>query len=165
MGGLGSGDKYWLRKKTTVEESLDFSMKNFRSQIFPNSAGQTTWTYSTGKKSSIGFRVNLNETGSVLTLDYRVGGTEDIRIPIRLQTTPMQFGGIRWWFTCPLIVDVVVCSGRVGNLYLPPGAKYFGCRRCHRLAYRSSQRAHFEERSHKFRERLIKDYGITRREA
>jgi hypothetical protein len=27
----------------------------------------------------------------------------------------------------------------VGKLYLPPGARYFGCRRCHELTYRSCQ--------------------------
>jgi hypothetical protein len=28
---------------------------------------------------------------------------------------------------------------RVGKLYLPPGERYFGCRCCHRLTYRSVQ--------------------------
>ena len=32
------------------------------------------------------------------------------------------------------------------QLYLPPGGRYFGCRECHGLAYRSSQEAHQEER-------------------
>ena len=27
----------------------------------------------------------------------------------------------------------------MGKLYLPPGARYFGCRRCHELTYRSCQ--------------------------
>ena len=49
------------------------------------------------------------------------GIAEDVRIPIRLQTTPTQFGGRRWWFTCPLIVNGVACNRRVGKLYLPPG--------------------------------------------
>lgn len=28
---------------------------------------------------------------------------------------------------------------RVGKVYLPPGGKYFGCRHCYQLSYRSSQ--------------------------
>ena len=44
-----------------------------------------------------------------------------------------EFGGERWWFTCPLKVNDVNCNRRVGKLYLPPGANYFGCRSCHEL--------------------------------
>lgn len=29
---------------------------------------------------------------------------------------------------------------RVGELYLPPGARYFGCRHCHRLTYKTRKR-------------------------
>ena len=65
---------------------------------------------------------------------------------MRLQTTPAQFGGQRWWFTCPLIVDGMACNRRAGKLFLPPGAKYFGCRTCHGLTYRSCQEAHQTER-------------------
>lgn len=68
--------------------------------------------------------------------------SEDVRIPVRLQTTPTQFGGERWWFTCPLVVNGIACNRRVGKLYLPPRAKYFGCRTCHGLTYQSSQEAH-----------------------
>src|SRR5205823_10573823 len=81
-----------------------------------------------------------------VTLHYRWRDTEDVRIPVRLETTPTQFGGRRWWFTCPLVVRGVPCCRRVGKLYLPPGARYFGCRKCHDLSYRSSQEAHQAER-------------------
>lgn len=159
MGGYGSGN--WNRppSKQTVEDCLVFSMKNFRSQIAPNSAGQMTWTFSDGKKSSAGFRVELNETQWIATIHYRWNGQEDIDIPVRLQTSPAQFNGLRWWFTCPLVANGTPCERRVGNLYLPPNAKYFGCRHCHQLAYRSSQRAHYEERRAKFLERLPEEFG------
>jgi len=38
----------------------------------------------------------------------------------------------RHWFQCPL------CKARCFKLYLPPGVKVFGCRKCHRLTYASS---------------------------
>jgi hypothetical protein len=81
-----------------------------------------------------------------MTLHYRLNGREDVRIPVRLQTTATQFGGERYWFTCPLIVNGVACGRRSGKLYLPPGARYFGCRKCHQLSYCSSQEAHHAER-------------------
>ena len=59
--------------------------------------------------------------GPTITLHYRWRDSEDVRIPVRLQTTPTQFGGERWWFTCPLIVNGVACNRRAGKLYLPPG--------------------------------------------
>jgi hypothetical protein len=63
------------------------------------------------------------------SLDYRV----------RLTTTQPRFGGLRWWFVCPLGVNGRACSRRVGKLYLPPGRRYFGCRHCHGLTYTSAQ--------------------------
>jgi hypothetical protein len=60
-------------------------------------------------------------------LDYRVG----------LVTTRPQFGGLRWWFVCPLVVNGLPCGGRVAKLYLC--GRYFGCRRCHGLTYTSCQ--------------------------
>ena len=31
------------------------------------------------------------------------------------------------------------CNRRVAKLYLPPGGRYFGCRLCHGLTYKSAQ--------------------------
>ncbi len=40
-------------------------------------------------------------------------------------------------FTCLLIIGDRLCNRRVGKCYLPPGGKYFGCRACYNLTYRS----------------------------
>ena len=52
-------------------------------------------------------------------------------------TTSPQWGGLRYWFCCPLPRNGSVCGRRVGKLYLPPGGAYFGCRQCYQLAYQS----------------------------
>jgi hypothetical protein len=83
---------------------------------------------------------------AVLTLVYEDGDGENVRVPVLLQRTRPTFGGRRWWFTCPLVVNGVPCGRRVGKLYLPPGAQYFGCRHCHDLTYQSAQEAHKWER-------------------
>jgi hypothetical protein len=59
-----------------------------------------------------------------------------------LQTTPLPWGGVRYWFTCPLVVDGRSCLRRVGVLHIPPGGRYFGCRHCYDLTYRSCQESH-----------------------
>jgi hypothetical protein len=70
--------------------------------------------------------------GQRQSVDYRVD----------LAATRPRFGGQRWWFVCPLGEKDKPCERRAGKLYLPPGARYFGCRRCHNLTYTSSQECH-----------------------
>jgi len=62
--------------------------------------------------------------------------------PVGLTTTPLPWGGVRWWFVCPLVVSGQACGRRVGKLYLPPGGRYFGCRHCYDLTYTSCQESH-----------------------
>jgi hypothetical protein len=98
-----------------------------------------------GNTSAIGCFVTGNHNVPIVTLHYRRRDNEDVSIPVRLETTPTQFGGRRWWFICPLIVRGIA-TRRAAKLYLPPGAKYFGCRKCHDLTYRSCQEVHQTER-------------------
>ncbi|MCP4357367.1 MAG: hypothetical protein GY796_05035 [Chloroflexi bacterium] len=76
------------------------------------------------------------------TITPRNEEAQDYDYRVWLQATPLPWGGVRWWFTCPLIIDGKPCKRRVGKLYEPPGARYFGCRHCHDLTYRSSQEQH-----------------------
>ena len=144
MGGWGSGRCRRGGKKATAEESLVLGIGGFHGRLCPH-AGTVTWTRNGTVTASVGYFVTSNDDRPILTLHYRQRET-DVRIPIRLQPTYPAFGGQRWWFTCPLIVNGVVCNRRVGKLYLPPGTRYFGCRTCHRLAYLTSQSAHQFER-------------------
>ena len=146
MGGLGSGRR-WNRpaRRLTVEESPSLGIRNFRGHIFEGSAGTITWTRGGTVKDSVAFSVAWGDT-PILTLRYRWRDEADVSVPIPLQTTYPALGGVRWWFICPLVVAGVPCNRRAGKLFLPPGARYFGCRRCHDLRYRSSQEAHQEER-------------------
>jgi hypothetical protein len=146
MGGSGSGSWSRWQRKDTVEESLVVAMKNLRKRLFVGAAGTLTWTWNSGRKSSIGYYLTGEADWPTVHLHYRWRDTEDVNIPVCLEATPTQFGGRRWWFICPLIVRGIPCNRRAGKLYLPPGAKYFGCRKCHDLTYRSCQEAHQAER-------------------
>ena len=148
MGGTGSGNWYPRgNRKTTVEDSCALSVTNFRGRLFHGASGEFTWTYQGHEEATIGYFVRWSETVPTITLEYYWREREDIKVPIRLQSTPTQFAGKRWWFTCPLIVEGRECNRRVGKLYLPPGEKYFGCRHCHELTYRSCQEAHQLQRA------------------
>ena len=53
--------------------------------------------------------------------------SHSIEQEIRLTTTRLRFGGVRWWFICPH------SGARVGRLHLPPGSSRFAARRAHGL--------------------------------
>jgi hypothetical protein len=50
---------------------------------------------------------------------------------IELITSNVHFGGVRYWFKCPL------CAKKVGTLFIHPLTQQIGCRACLRLEYRS----------------------------
>lgn len=83
--------------------------------------GSITW----GDDSSVSFRKNPDLRN--ITLDYVID-SHSITETFGLSTSCCNYGNFRYWFTC-------VCGKRVGCLYLY--RKYFRCRHCHDLTYRS----------------------------
>jgi hypothetical protein len=151
MGGPGSGAHYyqWWRssKKTVVEDCRQLDVNRFIREglLAPGIRQSGGWSwYRGGNKeptSSIGYEVcTLDMADPWLRLHYTftVSG-QAIDSRIRLTTTRLRFGGLRWWFICPLIVGGRPCNRRVGKVYLPPHSRYFGCRDCHELTYTSCQ--------------------------
>lgn len=100
-----------------------------------------TWTFPGGQTKSIGFTMQRSgETASLrLVYSMAVSGDrwEQISYDIQLSTTRCHFGGIRWWFRCPALKGDGICNRRSAKLYLPPGGRYFACRLCYNLTYRS----------------------------
>jgi hypothetical protein len=157
MGGYGSG--WQSESKTTVEDCLVLSLARLMKDKTIRPGGHyylaVGWSNSTSseKTSSIGLELKLEATSGTAHLRYkRTRDNECVEEPVPLTTTALPWGGYRWWFTCPLVVSGRYCVRRVGKLYLPPGARYFGCRRCYDLTYTSCQE------SHKY-DRLYRDLG------
>jgi hypothetical protein len=152
MGGSGSGNfHHWYRpeKKPVVEDCLSFDINDWQRRGFLREGntyqGTTRWTYANGQSFAVSYQVDAREPGSSFVLfSYQwvwssTGNSDSASYRVRLTTSELHRGGRRWWFICPLIVNDVPCGRRVGKLYLPPSARYFGCRTCHGLAYTSSQ--------------------------
>jgi hypothetical protein len=152
MGGPGSGNHYhWWRsgKKSVVEDCLSLDANRWtREGILRQRAhcrGSWRWTYQSGRSCSIVYEVaTFDPARPVVRLSYTLthgatGQQESLDYDVDLTTTRPRFGGLRWWFVCPLIVNGEHCERRAGKLYLPPGARNFGCLRCHRLTYTSCQ--------------------------
>lgn len=103
-------------------------------------SGTITWTSALSGKSSIGIEVSIY--GGYARFKYTQtsslsGERTDLGYQVQLVTTSCNYGGVRYWFICPLTLNQQACNRRVSKLYLPPGGKYFGCRTCHNLTYRS----------------------------
>src|SRR5262245_11305204 len=74
------------------------------------------------------------------TITLPDGEPESFNYSVCLVATVQAIGVVRTWFLCPLVWNGVPCRRRVAKLYLPPGARHFGCRHCHRLTYESRRR-------------------------
>jgi hypothetical protein len=143
MGSYRSGRWGFHTKADAVEDCwvLDLGELTRHGTFTPGYTGTLRWLRGKEEVSSLGYVVCPGSAGGlVLTLRYRITRTgESVDLPVRLETTKPHFGGVRWWGRCPLIVNEVPCRRRVLKLYLPPGARYYGCRHCYRLTYRSAQ--------------------------
>jgi hypothetical protein len=98
---------------------------------------------SIGISGTLSWHCDGKQTGSVdylvatdkLILFYRIRNHdsewEDVKEEIVFDKTSCNYGGVRTWFKCPQ------CSRRVEVLYVVD--KYFLCRHCYNLTYRSQQ--------------------------
>ena len=138
MGGEGSGLADGQSKKTTVESCHGLSVSWLKNNGYLNRSvnfGTISWNSCGRETESSGIEVSTDGVGGYVRFRYtstsrRTGDTTDHDYKARLTVTPCNFGGVRYWFTCPCCLD------RVGCLYLAHG-EIFGCRRCNGLAYDS----------------------------
>lgn len=108
--------------------------------------GGIEWTSGIGdNKDSIGLQSYISDTESYVRLIYSqthaaTGERKDFDTKVDLVTTPCNFGGVRYWFICPLYKSGVHCGRRVATLY--KAGDYFGCRHCYELSYASRNEAY-----------------------
>lgn len=158
MGGPGSGRGYnWRRnaRKTTVEECLRLNASQWtKAGIITagiRQSGGWQWTYSSGNRFSISYdltTLDIDAASVRVWYSWTLTGERQVHsadYAIGLTATRPHLGGLRWWFTCPLVIDGRPCRRRVAKLYLPSLARYFGCRQCHDLTYTSCQESHKDD--------------------
>jgi hypothetical protein len=155
MGGPGSGSHYhWWRppKRTTVEECLSLDANRWmREGILKTGhchAGFQRWTYASGAGFTVDLEVDTQDlVDPWMRLRYSwvwhsTGQKDSADYQVRLTTSRPHFGGLRWWFRCPMRKDGISCGKRVGKLYLHPRGRCFGCRLCYDLTFTSCQESH-----------------------
>jgi hypothetical protein len=152
MGGPGSGCSYYHHwrpaKKSTVEDCRSLDANQWMREGVLRAGvwhfGSWSWWRDTERReqtASLGYEVDTRDPAAPsLRLSYTIVRTgEALDYRVGLTTTRPRFGGLRWWFICPLVVNGSTCARRVGKLYLPPGGRYYGCRHCYDLTYTSCQ--------------------------
>lgn len=136
--------------RLTVEECKSITVKFLNKHGYLQSeayrCGGMNWKRNGQETGSIGFKISTLPGEEFIRFQYThtKRDTEEkteLDYPVQLEWTPCHFGGRRWWFICPLVVNERACNRRIGVLYLARG-KYFGCRHCHNLTYESSKESH-----------------------
>gem|GEM_PF-1424350 len=160
MGSFASGNRWRYRqRKRTVEESLVLSVRHF-AKAHTGANGTIRWSRGSSS-SSVVYRVGFAASGPFVYLGYELNSGEEVTVPVRLCYTSARSNGYRLWFECPISRNGAPCGRRAAKLYLPTGARHFGCRACHDLTYRSSQRAHYAERLERVCANMVARFGSS----
>lgn len=106
-----------------------------------------SWENGWGRKNSVGIAVDMTAYAPKIHLNY-TASEEDFSYDVRLDWDECRFGGKRYWFICPLIVGGRRCGRRCAMLYA--AGRYFGCRKCHDLAYSTQQVSYSGMFAHSF---------------
>jgi hypothetical protein len=155
VGGYGSGSfprHYLVEHSRTVSVAALVRAGYLREGL--RRVGGWQWQGNDARPAaSIGLELDLVPPAFRYCLAYTIGHkSEPVRQTGAMVTTPLHFGGVRWWFACPR------CGRRCGKLYLPPSATLFGCRRCYSLRY-AVQRADRGDRLYRRARRLVQQMG------
>lgn len=145
MGGPGSGRKVSADRKWVVENSFAIDLRSMMLEGLLDSyhsQGKIQWR----SNAIIEFDL-IKKQNSVynLTLRYsrQLNGIEHkIDYSIIIQPIYSRYVISGYFFKCPLFPNGVNCTRKAAKLYLPMGQKYFGCRHCYDLTYRTSQENH-----------------------
>lgn len=149
----------------TVEESKSITTKFLNQHHYFDGGirwGSLTWKRNGQETGNISLQVSTVEGDEHIRFMYtqtdrQTGEKAELDYKARIVSTACNYGGKRWWFICPLVVNGIPCNRRVGVLYLA-GGKYFGCRHCYNLTYTSCKE------SHRF-DSFFRKMGITPKQA
>ena len=139
-----------LRKKMLIGRAFRMDVQMLKRQGLFNFDSSVSWSFYWQKDKRTGPSLECRFVHDAqgqpgLRLEYTVvnntsGERKDFDYVVSLVTTPCHFGGVRWWFICPLTKNNVPCQRRCRYLYLPPGSMLLGCRECFELTYETRQR-------------------------
>ena len=140
MGGYGSGQ--WVRtgtkRSTSSAIALDICALTQHGLLGPSRSTTATSTWSNSRTGetigTVEHTIRAERDRGEMELRYwsnDFGESVQVQSIVTLETTHPHFGGVRWWFRCPL-------SGKRSRvLYKISGERYFACRDALGLTYDS----------------------------
>jgi hypothetical protein len=138
----------YFRKKQLVDNQLKIDIRDLKKKGFKYGAELSGTVTMTSKGS---FAFSIDENNLFLMYSYRDerNNLEPVRQEIKLNSSECHYGGMRAYFICSK------CERKVMALYLSD--KYFYCRSCCNLAYKSQQENKVDRllrKARKIREKL-----------
>ena len=136
------GRYYWSSKQVTEDlkrVTIPFLKKNgYLNQEWKS--GGINWSRNREEIGNIGIQSTIDERWCYVRFSYSqinrdTNEKKEFDYQVQLVTTPCNYGGVRYWFKCPLSIKGQYCGKRIGILY--KGGDYFGCRHCYNLTYES----------------------------
>lgn len=96
------------------------------------------WSRHEEETARIGYNISTSSESPYIELNYKSKSYSEeewtpINYKVPLESVKCNFGGIRWFFRCPLYRSGQYCGRRVAVLYSV--GNYFGCRHCADLTY------------------------------
>lgn len=120
--------------KAFVEHSSILDIREFRDTVINRtvSKGRIIFSHYYTKDYSCDYVLEINAKKGRLYLCNSTNNKRLLSHEINITSTICNYGGLRYFFICPL------CHSNKGmKLYKPNGNKYYGCRKCYNLAYYS----------------------------
>lgn len=142
MGGFGSGRHWRFDTNATVADYRALDVRRWAREglLEPGSRFRWQWTEDGERVAWIQAAAEIGRVRLIYKCRSNGQDWEDMEYPVRLLTTPCNYGGERQWFACP----AVGCGRRVAKLY---GGRVFACRHCHQLAYPSQREASHDRKA------------------
>jgi hypothetical protein len=134
--------KYYKQSKTETNSLLKLEIYWLKSKGYLNNYKKGGIDWLGGRfspKQSIGIEAfTIDNDNSFIRLFYAKildGEKTQFDYRIKLEISPCNYGGKRYWFICPLVHNGIPCKRKVAVLYKE--GDYFGCRHCQNLTYSS----------------------------
>lgn len=148
MGNYFSNRWQGYTRKQTVTEIPQLTIKELQKRfdvgMFTRRTAPSSTTFFWYRQGRIYKRANVvfmnPDTDTPQLRVLCIAGGKELKQRVDFTSTPVHFGGVRWWFVCPL------CNRRCGSLHIAAPRNVFACRKCHDLSYTSAQTAHEHDR-------------------
>ena len=147
---MSTGGRGVWSRKVRVDEARSIDILDIQRNGLFDEGGTGIWTRKWTRNeevvASISYCLESGEEGPIgVRFMYTISSRnseekKDCDYIIPVVSTPCNFGGKRWWFACPLVINNQFCRRRCRIIYMPPASEYFGCRECYQLTYESRQR-------------------------